>query len=39
MFNTTAVLLIPIGMENKESKAEIEIQTVIARSKIRKYSL
>ena len=39
MFNTTAVLLIPIGMKNKGSKAETEIQPVISRSKIRKFSL
>ena len=39
IFNPIAELVIPIGIPNKEAKAEIEIHLVIAEAKIRECSL
>ena len=36
IFNPIAELVIPIGIPNKETKAEIEIHPVTAEAKIRK---
>ena len=38
IFNPIAELVIPIGIPNKEAKTEIEINSVTAETKIRKYS-
>ena len=39
IFNPIAELLIPIGIQNKEAKAEIEIHPIIVEAKIRKCSV
>ena len=38
-FNSTAELVIPIGIPTKDEQAEIERQPVIAEAKIRKFSI
>ena len=39
IFNPIAELLIPIGIPNKEAKAEIKIHPIIVEAKIRKCSI
>ena len=39
IFNPIAELVIPLGIPNKETKAEIEIHPVTAEAKIRKCSI
>ena len=39
IFNPNAELLIPIGIPNKEAKAEIKIHPIIVEAKIRKCSI
>ena len=39
IFNPIEKLVIPIGIPTKEAKAKMEIQSVIAEYKIRKYSI
>ena len=39
IFNPIAELLIPIGITNKEAKAEIKIHSIILEAKIRKCSI
>ena len=39
IFNPIAELLIPIGISNREAKAEIKVHPVIAEGKIRRCSI